>query len=115
WGYDNRNPIGSSMPGTISTGAPNSPNPAYPGNAGHNCTNCYAIPSGTGFDWDPGAGGLGPLLPHSSPTLNWATDLNIPDNNGTNGTRNVFNPYSISYYSAATQNTGGAVPVDHRR
>jgi hypothetical protein len=102
------------MPGTISTGAPNSPNPAYPGNSGHNCTNCYAIPSGTGFDWDPGAGGLGPTAPFSAPTLNWATDLNIPDNSGTNGTRNVFNPYSISYYSAATQNTGGALTVDQR-
>src|SRR5262249_10110018 len=39
---------------------------------------------------------------------------NIAANSGTNGTRNVFNPYSISWYSAATQNTGTAMTIDQR-
>ena len=82
WGLDDRRPIGSSTPGTISTGdqiglparpirARNS-EPGYPGNLGTNCQNCYAIPLGTGFDWDAGASGIGPLRPGSAPTLDWA-------------------------------------------
>src|SRR5262245_41538950 len=126
WGLDNRNGIGSSYPGTVSVGSqagrtmpdPNNPavqipNPNYPGNRGTNCTNCYAIPLGTGFDWDPGATGLGPLLPHSAPTINWAT-LSDPSNAGTNGTRNVFNPYALTTYSAGVQYTGAAITVDQR-
>jgi iron complex outermembrane receptor protein len=126
WGLDNRTPIGSSTPGTISTGNqvglsmpdPNNPssqipNPAYPGNIGTNCQNCYAIPLGTGFDWDAGASGVGPVLPGSAPTLNWANFADAA-NGGTNGTRNVFNPFTIVDYSAATQYTGGALTVDQR-
>src|SRR5258708_2595866 len=56
WGLDNRNPLGSSAPGTISAagfgGAPaNSSAPFsfdstnYPAANGHNCTNCFAIPT----------------------------------------------------------------------
>jgi hypothetical protein len=45
--------------------------------------------------------------------INWST-FNNAANSGTNGTRNVFNPYSISWYSAATENTGGALTVDQR-
>jgi iron complex outermembrane recepter protein len=125
WGLDDRRPIGSSTPGTISTGGPAGPtmlhpitglpipNPNYPGNRGTNCQNCYAIPLGTGFDWQPGSGGVGPLLPGSAPTINWAT-LSDPSNAGSNGTRNVFNPYTIGDYSAAIQYTGGAITVDQR-
>jgi iron complex outermembrane receptor protein len=126
WGLDNRNAIGSSMPGTISTGAqigqmmpdPDNPgmlipNPRYPGNLGHNCQNCYAIPVGAGSDWQAGPGGIGPLLPGSAPTLDWANFANAA-NGGTNGTRNVFNPYSIVHYSAGVQYTGGAITVDQR-
>ena len=126
WGLDDRRSIGSSMPGTISTGAqigrtmpdPNNPgmqipNPRYPGNLGTNCQNCYAIPAGTGFDWEAGPGGLGPLLPGSAPTLDWANFANTA-NGGTNGTRNVFNPYAITDYSAGIQYTGGVITVDQR-
>ena len=126
WGLDDRRPLGSSTPGTISTGAPaglrmpdpNNPGmtipiPAYPGNRGTNCQNCYAIPVGTGFAWEPGASGLGPLLPGSAPTLDWTNFANAA-NGGTNGTRNVFNPYTIGDYSAAIQYTGGAITVDQR-
>ena len=126
WGLDDRRPIGSSTPGTISTGNQNGlsmpdpnnpgsqiPNPLYPGNLGTNCQNCYAIPLGTGFDWAAGATGVGPLLPGSAPTLDWANLANAT-NAGTNGTRNVFNPFTIVDYSAATQYTGGAITVDQR-
>ena len=106
WGFDDRRPIGSSIPGTISTGNqvglsmpdPNNPGARFrtrtiPGNLGTNCQNCYAIPAGTGFDWAAGSSGIGPLLPGSAPTLNWA-NLNDPSYAGTNGTRNVFNPFT---------------------
>jgi iron complex outermembrane recepter protein len=65
WGYDNPTPIGSSIPGTISNGDPN---------GGFDCTNCWAIPKGTGshytdapapaFDWSaltPGTNVVDPL------------------------------------------------------
>lgn len=116
WGFDDRRPIGSSMPGTLATGAPRQPGGGLVGtsaNNGHGCTNCYAIPVGTGQNWDPGATGIGPTAPFSASTLNWAT-LTLPENSGTNGTRNVFNPYATNYYSAATQNTGTAMTIDQR-
>jgi iron complex outermembrane receptor protein len=119
WGLDNRIPIGSSIPGTISLGAPinaNDPSGAlgfYPGTIGRNCTNCLAVPGGTGRDFNGINGGVGPMAPFSGSTLNWAT-FNVGANSGTNGTRNVFNPYSITYYSAAVQYTGGAITVDQR-
>jgi len=126
WGLDNRTPIGSSTPGTVSTGNqigpsmpdPNNPsvsipNPNYPGNTGNNCQNCFAIPRGTGFDWRSGPGGIGPTLPGSAPTVNWA-NLSGASNSGTNGTRNVFNPFTVVDYSAAIQYTGAAITVDQR-
>ena len=126
WGFDDRRQIGSSYPGTLSTGNqvgptmpdPNNPglfipNPNYPGNLGTNCTNCYAIPRGTGSDWDPGATGTGPLAPSEAATLDWSV-FNDPANRGTNGTRNVFNPYDITEYSAGIQYTGGVITLDQR-
>jgi iron complex outermembrane recepter protein len=132
WGYDDRRRVQSSLPGTISTGGPAGPlipNPIYngnpangpafvqnnalPGSLGTNCTNCYAIPLGTGSDWDPGPTGVGPLGVGSAPTINWAT-LSSAGNSGTNGTRNVFNPYTITEYSAGIQYTGATITVDQR-
>jgi outer membrane receptor protein involved in Fe transport len=125
WGLDDRRQIGSSLPGTISTGAqigltmPHPvtglpiPNPNYPGRLGTNCQNCYAIPVGTGSNWEPGPTGNGPLGPRSAATLDWAT-FNNPANGGTNGTRNVFNPYTITEYSAGIQYTGGVITLDQR-
>src|SRR5262245_17089079 len=46
WGFDDRRPLGSSIPGTISTGAPSQvPGGNVGTNAqqGHGCTNCWAI------------------------------------------------------------------------
>src|SRR5215813_602682 len=71
FGLDNRTPLASSMPGTISTGGTASFDTVnYPAANGHNCTNCYAIPAGTGGNFNPINGGLGPLAPFSGSTLN---------------------------------------------
>ena len=117
WGLDNRNPIGSSAPATLSTGsAINSNDPSdsfYPAANGHNCTNCFAVPKNTGGPFSPGVNGLGPTSPFSGSTLNWTT-FNVAANSGTNGTRNVFNPYSITYYSSGAQYNGASVTVDQR-
>src|SRR6185436_4447693 len=78
WGLDNRTPLGSSTPGIVSAGAAATDNNAYPANIGHNCTNCYAIPQGTGTDFNASLNnGFGPLAPFSGSTLNWA-QLNVP-------------------------------------
>src|SRR4029077_4383133 len=60
WGLNNAIPITSSMPGTISTGAPNGAADPATGNV---CTNCFAIPHGTGVNFP---GGLGPIAPSSA-------------------------------------------------
>src|SRR5258705_3442095 len=122
WGLDNRNPLGSSNPGTISTGAPANTltnSDAYPATNGQNCTNCYAVPHGTGGAFNSSLNsGLGPLSPFSASTLNWATFSTNPNNfNSTNpavGTHNVFNPYTLADYSAAIQFTGATMTVDQR-
>jgi outer membrane receptor protein involved in Fe transport len=114
WGLDNRTPLGSSIPGTISLGAPATTLPSsYPAGLGSNCTNCFAIPAGTGGNFNPINGGLGPTAPFSASTLNWAT-FNTPANSGTNGTHNEFNPYTLGWYSAAEQRNGGALTIDQR-
>jgi iron complex outermembrane receptor protein len=106
------------MPGTISTGATASvDNTNYPANSGNNCTNCWAIPAGTG---KPFPGGIGPTAPFSGSTLAWNSSVgglpifNVAGNFGTNGTRNEFNPYSIVDYSSALQFSGAALTVDQR-
>jgi iron complex outermembrane receptor protein len=120
WGLDNRTSLGSSYPGTISIGAPaNTLDPSgtlglYPGTSGRNCTNCLAIPQNTGRDFNNINGGIGPTSPFSASSLNWAT-FNVAGNAGqVNGTRNVFNPYSIGYYSSGAQFNGGAITIDQR-
>ena len=114
WGLENRTPLASSIPGTISTGAPVT---TYPGgiaaNLGTLCTNCFAIPRATGVPFNPINGGIGPTAPFSASTLNWTT-FNVAANTGTNGTRNEFNPYSIAWYDASQQRNGGAVTIDQR-
>jgi iron complex outermembrane receptor protein len=115
WGLDNRNPLGSSTPGTISIGASAAPDQTnYPSANGRNCTNCYAIPTGTGTPFNGGLTGIGPTTPGSAPTLSWAT-LSAPANSGViNGTRNEFNPYLVADYGGALQFSGAAMTVDQR-
>jgi iron complex outermembrane recepter protein len=71
WGLDNEIPIGSSLPGTITTGAPAG---MLGANIGTICSNCWAIPHGTGANFNAALnGGIGPTAPGSAATLNWAT------------------------------------------
>jgi outer membrane receptor protein involved in Fe transport len=123
WGLDDRTPIRSSLPGTISVGNPTQPASLGLGTGGanalgHNCTNCWAIPAGAGVPFDASLNaGLGPLAPSSAATLNW-TSFAVPGNGGPTapaaGTRNVFNPYSIAWYDAAQQKNSAVMTVDQR-
>lgn len=116
WGLDDRTPIVSSIPATISTGTPQ---PAALRGLGRACTNCYALPAGAGADFNSSLNnGLGPLAPSSGPGIvNWST-IGVPSNGGpTNpaaGTANVFNPYTIAWYDAAQQHNAVVGTVDHR-
>jgi len=123
FGLDNRTPLASSIPGTISPGGTiSNDNTNYPAANGNNCLNCYAIPAGAGRAFNPINNGLGPTAPFSGSTLNWTTfSVAANHNPGAGagavdlaGTRNEFNPYSIVDYSAGLQFTGGAVTVDQR-
>jgi outer membrane receptor protein involved in Fe transport len=118
WGLDDRRPIGSSLPGTISTGQPVQPASLglFSGTSaafGTNCSNCYAIPHGTGASFNPGGGGVGPTAAYSASTLNWAS-FNTAANAGTNGARNVFNPYTIGWYDSAEQTNRSVITLDQR-
>ena len=116
WGLDDRRPIGSSIPATLSTGPPAQPGGGKIGTSallGHGCTNCYAVPLGTGGNFDPGVGGVGPTAPFSASTLNWSS-FNTPGNSGSNGVRNQFNPYEISWYDAAQQRNAAVITIDQR-
>jgi outer membrane receptor protein involved in Fe transport len=117
WGFDDRRPLGSSAPATLSTGAPaqtgGGPNVGTSALFGHGCTNCYAVPVGAGQSWDPGAGGIGPTAPYSASTLNW-TSFNSAGNSGTNGLRNQFDPYDIAWYDPAQERNGGHITLDQR-
>jgi iron complex outermembrane receptor protein len=103
WGLNNLTPIASSTPGTISVGK-------LSPTTGTVCSNCYAIPAGTGSAFNPINGGLGPLTPFSASTLNWAL-FGVAANAGTT---NEFNPNSTAWYSAAEQRNGGTLTVDQR-
>src|ERR1043165_3998688 len=110
YGLDNRIPLASSMPGTVSTGAPSA-------TIGTGCTNCWAIPHGIGSNFAPGLTGVGPLTPFSGSTMGWnagPNPLNIAANTGTNGTRNEFNPYLISYFDAAQQRNASTLTIDQQ-
>jgi outer membrane receptor protein involved in Fe transport len=114
WGLENRLPLASSVPGSISLGAPATTFPGgLPANIGTYCSNCFAIPAGAGRAFNPINGGLGPTAPFSGSTLNWVT-FNVAANSGSNGTRNEFNPYTIAWYDASEQRNGGAITIDQR-
>ncbi len=117
WGFDDRRPLGSSLPATLSTGTPSQTggglNVGTSAQLGHGCTNCYAVPPGSGQNWQPGAGGIGPTVPFSASTLNWMS-FNSAGNSGTNGVRNLFDPYDIAWYDPPQERNGGAITVDQR-
>lgn len=108
WGLDNRIPIASSIPATISTGS--AATPAIASGIGTICSNCYALPAGSGAKFNASLnGGLGPLAPGSAPGVpNWSA---IAANTGTG---NEINPYSIGWYDPAMQKNNLAATVDQR-
>jgi outer membrane receptor protein involved in Fe transport len=133
WGYDDRTPLGSSTPATISTRAIPSAAPyssTINQQLGKDCgafnvpgsgipttlSSCYAVPLGTGTNFP--AGTIGPTSPFSASTLNWttlSTDSNFAGPLNTSaGTRNQFNPYSKAYYSPFEARNGAALTVDQR-
>jgi outer membrane receptor protein involved in Fe transport len=111
WGLEDRTPIRSSLPGTISVGAANS-------TIGHTCTNCWAVPAGAGGPFNPINGGIGPVGASSAATINWATfSANTANGGATNaagGTKNVFNPYTIAWYDSAQQKNSSVMTIDQR-
>ena len=88
-------------------------------NLGHGCTNCYALPLGTGQNWDAGLSGIGPLESRwasrtsmSRATISTGRTSTRPAIRGTNGLRNQFDPFDIAWYDARQERNGGA---HHRR
>lgn len=124
WGLDNRTPLRSSIPATISVGTPTQPASLGLGTGGANaqglnCTNCYAIPSGTGANFNASLnGGLGPTAPSSAPgVLNWAAFATSTTGGATNpaaGTANEINPWSVAWFDAAQQRNQAVATVDQR-
>lgn len=84
WGLNNSTPLASSVPGTISNGAPTS-------TTGTSCTNCYSIPAGQN--------GVG---------LTWAAILAHP------GVTNELNPYLNADATPAQQRNAATVTFDQR-
>ena len=101
WGLDNATPLASSIPGTISTGAPSS-------SIGTGCTNCWAIPHGAGTNFP---GGLGPTLPSSAATINWAT---FGANAANKGTQNEIDPLKYGWEEGAQQKNSFVATFDQR-
>jgi iron complex outermembrane receptor protein len=105
WGLNNPIPVTSSLPGTISTGAPNGAADPATSNV---CTNCFAIPHGTGVNFP---GGLGPTAPSSAAgILNWATFSANAANKGTN----IIDPLKAGWEEGAQQKNAFTVTFDQR-
>jgi iron complex outermembrane receptor protein len=107
WGLDNEIPIGASLPGTITTGAPAG---MASGNIGTVCSNCWAIPHGVGGNFNPINSGVGPLAPSSAATLNWAT-LTA---NGANQRTNEIDPLKYGWEQAEQEKNSFVATVDQR-
>jgi iron complex outermembrane receptor protein len=104
WGLDDQRPVSSSSPGTVSKGSANA-------KLGTGCTNCFAVPLGTGANFPEGT--VGPTAPFSASTLTWSA-LSDPANSGTNGARNVFDPLLIGQEDAPQQRNAAVMTVDQR-
>ena len=87
WGLDDQRPIGSSMPGTISVGAPNSA-------LGTTCSNCWAVPAGT----KPGQ------------IIDWAALIA----NAANKHTNVIDPLKSGWEQGSQQKNAFTVTFDQR-
>jgi iron complex outermembrane receptor protein len=112
WGLDNRSPLGSSTPGTISTGAVTLPGPT---SAPVQCLNCYAIPKGSGGNFASSLNnGVGPLTAAQNPNLlSWAT-ISSPAYSGANGVQNVVDPDKLGWEDAPQTRVGEVMTLDQR-
>jgi iron complex outermembrane recepter protein len=99
WGLDNENPITSATPGIVSTGKPSA-------STGSICTNCYSIPVGSGANFNPINGGIGPTAPGSGGTLTWAQLL------ANQGVLNQHNSFDVGQLTAPVQTNAAAVTFD---
>ena len=78
YGFDNKTPIGASMPGVVSTGSlSTSANPGgFSAKSGTRfCANCYSVPVGTGWNYGDTPAHTNPTTPGSAPTTSWTTLL----------------------------------------
>ncbi len=109
WGLDNRIGIGSSLPGTVSTGKPSVTNGNGVPNVGTNCGNCFSVPAGTGANFNASLnGGLGPTAPGSAATLTWAQLQGHP------GVTNQIDPLQQGWELAGQQKNSFVATLDQR-
>ncbi len=120
WGLENPNvPIGSAIPGVISTGAPNVVSPVPQGAVtpvpylvDGTCTNCWSVPHGAGANYAAGSGGFGPTAPGSGAgVLNWAQLTAMANAAGDN---NYVDPLTAGWEIASVQRNSAVVTVDQR-
>ena len=109
WGLGNGSPIGASLPGTVSTGAPVVNNGQGRSGVGTICSNCFSIPKGIGANFDPSLnGGIGPTAPGSAATISWAllkTDT---------GVNNEFDPNRTGWEFAQQERNAFVATFDQR-
>ncbi len=108
WGLDNRIPIGASIPGTVSTAKPKVNNGAGANGVGTNCSNCFAVPAGTGTNFNAALNnGTGPLGGSSAATLTWAQLLTHPG-------VNQVDPLKMGWEEGAQQKNSFVATFDQR-
>jgi len=110
WGLqDPYLPIGASVPGTISVGAPSVSGGTQ---IGTNCTNCWSVPHGTGANFNGALNnGVGPIGGSSAAPLNWATLIANAANKGAN---NGVDPLKMGWELGAQQKNSEVLTVDQR-
>ena len=119
WGFDDRRPLGSSLPATLSTGAAPAairaaaPMSAPSRNLGTAARTAMRSRSAPAQNWDPGASGIGPTAAacQRRRRSNWAT-FNVPPIPAPTACGTQFDPYDIAWYDARQERNGGA---HHRR
>src|SRR5438105_2831468 len=108
WGLSNAIPIGSSLPGTVSTGAPVVNNGVGERNVGTICSNCFSIPAGTGANFNPINNGIGPTVAGSAATLSWAQLQSHP------GFTNQIDPLQPGWELAGQERNSFVATFDQR-
>lgn len=108
WGLDNEIPIGSSLPGVVSTGKPSVTNGNGVSGVGTVCPNCYSVPAGSGANFNPVNNGIGPTAPGSAATLTWNQLLSHA------GDANQIDPPQQGWEEAGQQKNSMVATFDQR-